>query len=214
MLSLIGLTSTRTCRSADVGGTVRGQAGRHGISINSVRCGVLGARRRRVSRRAPGGAGRLGPAVQLGAPQHQRPRQRDLRFLGRRRPAVRMLAAARLDERSPGGIRPAADGRRAATAAVLAEPYRAGPAARGNGGLGAGWARAGRRAAGGASARRGPDLFAGNIGLLVAGRSGWPAPLRRFATVAGALGLAAAAVDPKPVSSSPCRWSLVPRRSG
>jgi hypothetical protein len=36
--------------------------------------------------------------------------------------------------------------------------------------------------------------FAGNVGLVLAGRSGWPAPLRRFAVVTGALGLAAAAL--------------------
>lgn len=35
-------------------------------------------------------------------------------------------------------------------------------------------------------------FFAGNAGLLLTGRSGWPAPLRRCAVVAGALGLAAA----------------------
>jgi hypothetical membrane protein len=37
-------------------------------------------------------------------------------------------------------------------------------------------------------------FFAGNVGLLLAGRSGWPAPLRRFAVVTGVLGLAAAAL--------------------
>jgi hypothetical membrane protein len=37
-------------------------------------------------------------------------------------------------------------------------------------------------------------FFAGNVGLLLADRGGWPAPLRRFAVVAGAVGLATAAL--------------------
>ncbi|MFI5914019.1 DUF998 domain-containing protein [Dactylosporangium sp. NPDC051541] len=37
-------------------------------------------------------------------------------------------------------------------------------------------------------------FFAGNTGLLLVGRTGWPASLRRLAVVAGALGLAAAAL--------------------
>ncbi|GAA3297687.1 hypothetical protein GCM10020218_083710 [Dactylosporangium vinaceum] len=35
-------------------------------------------------------------------------------------------------------------------------------------------------------------FFAGNVGLLLAGRSGWPAPMRRFTVLTGVLGLAGA----------------------